>query len=1075
MPASGLASLCLALAFVPPWLDDLRSDAAAVRLLAVQRVERLGADGTPDAAYLPALANLLNDADEQTRGLAALALTRHVGERVPPGVVLPLVLALHDTNPHVRAFCGRSLAQLGEQALPEVTALLRPGTARVVRSAAVEACVQLARHPAARRAADALLWHALADHELREQAFRALRRVRHEQDMPPQRDGGALLAALRADELRCRSLAVVHLAALGREAVPLLVAFSEEPDVRDDVARVLERLLSAGVVPTAAQARTFLTHLGGDLGELGHALGRLAWDGAPTPTQPLPRPRTRVDSLLVAAIEAGPFGDLEAIHRQLGAATLPEVEDNLVARDPRMQAAAADALRYLHLQSGRPLSDRALRHLGVALRSERLATAQEAALALLTVLRPEQAIPDDLAVALSNALRRDDALLRLTCARVLAVCGPQVQATLVELLDARELAVRDHAAEAIARLREPRRIATSGIRARLESQLDSPYPPLRASARRALNALESVPPPFTVAPAPRDRNPRQLLPELRAVDLRPGAVRLAAASKPTGALLVPLAKLLRAQDGVTRELAALALAHELVRSRAHLPVGIGFALAVGLDDNAPAVRTACRSALAALGEAALPQWQALLAPDLPRQERVARLLLVVSLWEIRELHPSLRDFLWDSVTDRDVVLRDRARTLLLTGTSARALGVPDPARLGAALRMGDPDLVKAASAHLGALGAAAVPTLLELFDDPNPHARTAAADLLTKQLRGALAAESLLRLVQLLARRDPVEFPGLTREVLALTRTRWSRERLFDALAPRLTGTIPDEPLSPDPTLRFALGLVPASFAGLHALQPEVRQRALERLDRCGPVIIDTALLPALAASLGPYDPNREVAARLLARHQGGHAVPEVVFLALLLAQNAPDEKFAVTCQEVVRQLAEAPLSLADLGAHRDARVRTAALLVQLGRALGERPSVARAVELLGALLTGPDVDAARAAALLLPHALPATVTSDVLLGLRLGVRSSDANLRRACVEALAACGAQAETSLCDLLDNEAPAVRRAAAEAVCRMVERTRYRPGWTADSLRQQARDQDAEVAQAARRALAALGVKP
>jgi HEAT repeat protein len=138
------------LAADPALIADLRSDAAAARLRAVQQVERLGAEGTPDAAYLAPLAALLRDPDAQTRGLAALAISRHVAavtERVPPEVVAPLAVALRDDTPHVAAFAARALQSLGDRALPDLRAAAAPKQPQSQRLAALEAAYRLSGLP----------------------------------------------------------------------------------------------------------------------------------------------------------------------------------------------------------------------------------------------------------------------------------------------------------------------------------------------------------------------------------------------------------------------------------------------------------------------------------------------------------------------------------------------------------------------------------------------------------------------------------------------------------------------------------------------------------------------------------------------------------------------------------------------------------------------------------------------------------------------------------------------------------------------------------------------------------------
>lgn len=80
MPAILAVSIGLLLLAAGPedMLRDLRSPDGAARLRAVRQIERQGADAEPSAAHVSALIPLLVDADAQTRGLATLAVWRHL-------------------------------------------------------------------------------------------------------------------------------------------------------------------------------------------------------------------------------------------------------------------------------------------------------------------------------------------------------------------------------------------------------------------------------------------------------------------------------------------------------------------------------------------------------------------------------------------------------------------------------------------------------------------------------------------------------------------------------------------------------------------------------------------------------------------------------------------------------------------------------------------------------------------------------------------------------------------------------------------------------------------------------------
>jgi hypothetical protein len=243
----------------------LRSTDHAERLRAVQQVERLGAEGAPDEVYLAPLAGLLRDTDLQTRGLAALALWRHVPAckgRVPEGVILPLLLAHADQNPYVALYSGKTLSSLGERCIPQLRAAVDAEQPHAQRLAALEGCRHLATVPGCREPIDALLWSLLTDRvvAVRERAFLVLRLLRAEHNLSPMRDTARLATLLRVEDERIRAFAGVQLAALKDRAVPVLMELLEDDNRagRTEAVRVVARLLEGGMVLRPEQATRLL-------------------------------------------------------------------------------------------------------------------------------------------------------------------------------------------------------------------------------------------------------------------------------------------------------------------------------------------------------------------------------------------------------------------------------------------------------------------------------------------------------------------------------------------------------------------------------------------------------------------------------------------------------------------------------------------------------------------------------------------------------------------------------------------------------------------------------------------------
>jgi hypothetical protein len=249
-------------------IRQLRSDDAGVRLRAVQQVERLGADGSPDEVFLVPLVGLLRDPYPQTRGLAALALSRHVvacKEKVPDGVVVPLLLGRCEENTHLARYCDRALTSLGQLTLPQLRAAFDPDQPRAQRIAALEGAHRLATLPSCRRPVELLLWARLGDGDaaVRDRALLLLKLVPVESGRPAVPDVDLLMAALRIGDQRISAYAREQLDKLGDTVAPALVRLLDDPsrEIRIEAGRQLARRLENGLVPTPELARNLLRAL----------------------------------------------------------------------------------------------------------------------------------------------------------------------------------------------------------------------------------------------------------------------------------------------------------------------------------------------------------------------------------------------------------------------------------------------------------------------------------------------------------------------------------------------------------------------------------------------------------------------------------------------------------------------------------------------------------------------------------------------------------------------------------------------------------------------------------------------
>jgi HEAT repeat protein len=467
----------------------------------VQQVERLGADGSPDEVYLAPLAKLLADPDPQTRGLAALALSRHVVAckgKVPEGVVAPLVLGVRDENPHIAAYCDRTLSALGERALPQVQAALGADQPRAQRLAALEGCRHLVTNPACRAPVESLLWGLLAERDaaVRDRAFVLLQTLRAEHPRPPFRNIPVLAAALGQDNARIRALAAAQVVTLDEAAFPLLADLLDDPRrfTRIEAATILGQLLERGLEPEPDQTPTLSRQIdrlkGPETEEVRAALARVARKQAPPPGSAI----TRVDEALALMVYAGTFDNSPAykLIAPIEEEAVKVLVDRLRAEDPKIQAAAAAALRPIYMGPRITPSGKALVNLGFALRSPNLETAQEVAQTVRYALRPTRKVPPTLLDALRNALSVESIVLRVRCSFALAACGAQAEGTLIVLLQDRNQEVQLHAARAISLMVVDHRIAVPGTLPHLKRLGNSPDSSVREAATQALDDLQRL-------------------------------------------------------------------------------------------------------------------------------------------------------------------------------------------------------------------------------------------------------------------------------------------------------------------------------------------------------------------------------------------------------------------------------------------------------------------------------------------------------------------------------------------------------------------------------------------------------
>lgn len=489
-----MTPLVLLYLLAQPDLVDLRGTDLALRRRAVERVERLGADGMPDAKYLAPLAALLSDGDERTRGLAALALSRHVvavQERVPEGVVAPLLLGLLDTNPHIAAYCQRVLLALGPLALADVRSATAATQPRRQRLAALEGARHLTTLGPCRDAVNALYWSLLADADgpVRERAHSLLLVLAADYPLPAMTDPATLKAAFATASPRICAMVQARIVSLNDAAFPIvadLLADGKQA-TRTAAVLVLEALLKSGLTPEATLTPTLLERLERDrLADSAGLRGELAG---------LIRAQkeaiTQVDAALAKVKYAGVFDNRDAFKliAPIETAATRVLVERLAAQDVATQRAAAALLQPIYHGARVRPTPQALTNLARALRSDDIEVAREVALTVRSLASPERPVPAALLDALRHSLTRDDPTLRVRASLALAACGAQAEAVVLVLLQSRDTEVQFYAAEVVEHMATAHKVALPATEPHLKRLLGSTERDVSRAAVRAIEAL----------------------------------------------------------------------------------------------------------------------------------------------------------------------------------------------------------------------------------------------------------------------------------------------------------------------------------------------------------------------------------------------------------------------------------------------------------------------------------------------------------------------------------------------------------------------------------------------------------
>lgn len=466
---------------------DLSAPDPAARLVAVQQVERLGADA-PDAAHLVPLAALLADADERTRGLAALAVTRHVAacpDPAPQELVGPLLVGMRDGNRHVAAFCARAFTALGVRAIPALA------VTRDQRSAAVSGLARLMAEPGCRDRVGAVLWTLLDDPapQVRERALRLLVHLRADHALPPSRYLPRL-GRLFAEHGPAGELAAGALLDLGSDALGAVLdlAQSERPDLRAAARDLLVRLHLAGAVPTPRQAGTLLVLFQGsaEVDQVRGSLARMILTHRPDLA-----PTVRLDLVLEALLD-NPDVPEELVRRLRDPGERADLLRDLVARlarsDPARQRVLADLLHWFY-RTGDAATPAALEALAALARSPVVETRRAALRTFSHAARPTLALTPQALAAVARTLGHHDRLVRIHAAYALAACGQQAERLLHDLLVFGTALERQHAADAVTFMVHLHQVVPRTVLPALEKLADDSSTELAIAVRQAAGSI----------------------------------------------------------------------------------------------------------------------------------------------------------------------------------------------------------------------------------------------------------------------------------------------------------------------------------------------------------------------------------------------------------------------------------------------------------------------------------------------------------------------------------------------------------------------------------------------------------
>jgi HEAT repeat protein len=209
---------------------------------------------------------------------------------------------------------------------------------------------------------------------------------------------------------------------------------------------------------------------------------------------------------------------------------------------------------------------------------------------------------------------------------------------------------------------------------------------------------------------------------------------LGAMGKRSEAVLLPLARVLTAEDLEVRRSVAYALSSHILAMTAAPPFELVSALEAGLKDEDERVRACCRSAFAYLGKPALPA----LLKQLTCKEPALRITAAQTLQLMGTLgqrHTEAIPALVETLAEKDNEIRYPAVAAL--GWFAQDLKDPPKQLIPALIRaLSDPDQTcrEGAASALASLGKPAVPAVLELLQGKDAALQARAATILRRSM-----------------------------------------------------------------------------------------------------------------------------------------------------------------------------------------------------------------------------------------------------------------------------------------------------------------------------------------------------